>query len=163
LTLAKIISASVDATISLVFDTEAHLDGELDEGCLDLYWDLFYRLEVESEVEFLNTPWRSDPIIIATLFENEEPTDVYQYCWDVPAQPIITTYYRDSDNDSFGNPYDSEDASTQPSGYVRNYEDCDDANPNINPGAYEICDDGIDNDCDGDIDCFDSTCSLEAV
>jgi hypothetical protein len=32
LTLAKIISASVDPMISLVFDTEAHLDGELDEG-----------------------------------------------------------------------------------------------------------------------------------
>lgn len=28
-------------------------------------------------------------------------------------------------------------------------EDCDDANPAVNPGAVEVCDDGLDNDCDG--------------
>jgi len=36
-------------------------------------------------------------------------------------------------------------------GYTENQGDCDDANSNIYPGATEI-EDGVDNDCDGDID-----------
>jgi hypothetical protein len=34
---------------------------------------------------------------------------------------------------------------------VTNNDDCDDANPAINPAADEVCD-GLDNNCDGDID-----------
>jgi hypothetical protein len=36
--------------------------------------------------------------------------------------------------------------------------DCDDANPFVNPGATEVCDDEIDNDCNGLTDLFDPAC-----
>ncbi|MGR3309780.1 MAG: MopE-related protein [Candidatus Brocadiales bacterium] len=37
-------------------------------------------------------------------------------------------------------------------------DDCDDTDPAVNPGATESCDDGVDNDCDGLVDCADPDC-----
>ena len=39
-----------------------------------------------------------------------------------------------------------------PSGYVDNYDDCDDDDSGVSPSASEVCGDGIDNDCDGYVD-----------
>lgn len=41
-------------------------------------------------------------------------------------------------------------------GFSKRQGDCDDTNANIHPGAKEICDDGIDQDCNGsDLSCRD--------
>ena len=63
----------------------------------------------------------------------------------------VSTYYRDADGDTFGDPYDSTNACSQPDGYVTNSTDCDDSNSEIYLGATETCD-GKDNDCDGTAD-----------
>ena len=42
-------------------------------------------------------------------------------------------------------------------------EDCDDTVPEINPGAVEVCDDTVDNDCDGLTDDPDPDCSENTI
>jgi len=42
-------------------------------------------------------------------------------------------------------------------------DDCDDTNPAVHPGATELCDDGLDNDCDGRADAVDEDCAIGAT
>ncbi len=62
------------------------------------------------------------------------------------------TYYADNDNDNYGDPSDTVfSCSGPPPGYIADSSDCNDADSTVNPGAPEICD-GVDNNCDGNID-----------
>jgi hypothetical protein len=61
-----------------------------------------------------------------------------------------TTYYRDLDNDEFGDSNSSQQALSKPVGYVSNSSDCDDSRASVFPGAEETCANlGTNNDCDG--------------
>ncbi len=87
-----------------------------------------------------------------------------------------STWYRDNDGDGFGDAATTEVTCSQPSGFVADDTDCDDMDPNatttqadgdcdgtvyaddcddedsaVHPGAEEVCD-GLDNNCDGEID-----------
>jgi len=70
------------------------------------------------------------------------------------------TWYKDADNDLYSDGT-STTSCTRPAGYKVASEltatsgDCNDDVAAINPGATEVCD-GVDNDCDGDIDDDDS-------
>jgi trimeric autotransporter adhesin len=62
------------------------------------------------------------------------------------------TYYQDLDGDTFGNPAVSvSTCALPPLGYVLNNTDCNDNSAAARPNATEVCD-GIDNDCDTQID-----------
>src|SRR6185436_19136858 len=68
------------------------------------------------------------------------------YC----ACPSGRLVYRDADGDGHGDPgfsIPSCDGSI-PAGYAGDADDCVDANPNVHPGASEVCN-GIDDDCNG--------------
>ncbi len=62
-----------------------------------------------------------------------------------------TTFFADADADTFGDPARTETACEAPTGYVANDEDCDDTLAIAFPGNPEVCD-GVDNDCDGEVD-----------
>jgi len=69
-------------------------------------------------------------------------------------------YCYDSDGDGFGDEdrCDDYEIGEQPSSrWVRNDDDCDDDDPDVNPDEDEI-DNNVDDDCDGDEDDDDSSC-----
>ena len=58
-------------------------------------------------------------------------------------------WYADADADGFGDPNDSVHGCDAPPSHVADGTDCDDTRAGSHPGAEEINDDGLDQDCDG--------------
>jgi hypothetical protein len=66
-----------------------------------------------------------------------------------------TSWYSDSDGDGYGDPATATPSCSMPSSMIDTGGDCDDADAAINPGAEEVCGDGVDDDCSGaDLDCI---------
>ena len=65
--------------------------------------------------------------------------------------PVASTYYADADGDGFGNASVSQLACVQPTGYLLNNTDCDDAVATTYPGATELCN-SVDDNCSGFVD-----------
>jgi hypothetical protein len=64
---------------------------------------------------------------------------------------LTDVWYTDADGDGYGDGASPVRACDQPVDAVEDFADCDDTQPTVYPGAEEVCD-GLDNDCDGEID-----------
>ncbi len=64
---------------------------------------------------------------------------------------VKNTFYRDTDGDGYGDSLIFTQSCSAPAGYAADGTDCNDADPSINPGAAELCD-NKDNNCNGQVD-----------
>jgi Putative metal-binding motif/FG-GAP repeat len=85
--------------------------------------------------------------------------DLDDDCDEQVDEDALSTWYVDVDGDGWGDAGKSAASCLQPSGYVDDGTDCDDADAAISPGAVDECEDGIDQDCNG----LDRTCRLEGT
>jgi hypothetical protein len=70
-------------------------------------------------------------------------------------------WYQDADADGYGNDKTAKVGCYPPKkGWTDLPGDCDETNPAVNPGADEICADYLDNDCDGDLSCYEGNMPL---
>jgi len=70
-----------------------------------------------------------------------------------------SSWFADTDTDTFGDPAVEVSACAQPDGYVADNTDCDDTLSDVNTDGTEVCD-SIDNDCDDTVDEDDATDAL---
>jgi hypothetical protein len=96
----------------------------------------------------------------ADPFEN--PGSSGQFCTD-------TTWYLDGDGDKYSNST-AQVADARPdvdyylaSDLISTFGDCDDEDATIHPGVDEICNDGVDNNCDNLTDCADPACECPST
>ncbi len=76
---------------------------------------------------------------------------------------VTATFYADADGDQFGNPSVLVEACVLPEGYVNNNLDCNDASASVNPLSAEVCDNGVDDDCNDLTDAADPVCEQGCV
>ena len=106
------------------------------------------------KADFGGTPGGNVGFSIGTKGYIGTSGDLYNEFWEYTqctGSGLIV--YADADGDDYGNVNDSlfvADCNAPP-GYVYDSSDCNDGDDSINPAATEICD-GIDNNCDGNID-----------
>ena len=90
-----------------------------------------------------------DPLIYPGSMETCDGRD--EDCDGQIDEDVTVTLYRDQDLDGYGDPGLETTGCAGTGGYSTEGTDCDDDNENIHPDAEEQCD-GVDNDCDGNLD-----------
>jgi len=115
----------------------------LDDDCDDLIDDADDNVDGSS-----GTRWYPDEDC-NSLVDDEDPfvdTSTYE------------DWYFDGDGDGYGHEGTTVARCNPPDGYV-GPGDCDDQEAAVNPGEAEDCTNGVDDDCNGLLDCEDGTCA----
>ncbi len=84
-----------------------------------------------------------DPNVNPTALESCNDKD--DNCNGLVDEGVLSTWYLDADSDGYGAGAGTA-ACEAPGGYVSDHTDCDDSNPDIHPGAAEVCN-GLDDNC----------------
>jgi biotin operon repressor len=116
------------------------------------FWN---RALTEQEIQNLYTSSNGDILLNGTV--SAENNQIKNVADPTHSQDVVTKNYTYSKAEvdalineirtELGNQIDNDN-----DGYTEGMGDCDDSDLEVNPAAFEISDDGIDNDCDGQID-----------
>lgn len=144
-------------------EVDNNCDGNIDEGVTttfyaDLDGDGYGDPNTSTEACSLTTGYSSDssdcndadPSIFPGNIEVCDGVD--NNCDGSIDEGLTSTFYADNDGDGYGDPNNTIEACSQPDNYRTDNTDCNDNDLNIYPGVTEICGDGLDNNCDGQID-----------
>ncbi|MCB9746285.1 MAG: FG-GAP repeat protein [Alphaproteobacteria bacterium] len=136
-------------------------DGEIDEGVIPRYFadaDLDGRGDPETFIDQCAQPegWvendfdcdDSDGTVYPAA---EELCDLVDNDCDARVDEGSFSVFADADGDGYGDPTTEEAGCALESGLVDVGGDCDDGDASVSPAADERCD-GIDNNCDGEVD-----------
>ncbi len=90
-----------------------------------------------------------DPDVSPAGFETCDERD--EDCDGVVDEGVTTTWWADLDGDGWGGGALTQEACVEPTGYVGNAGDCDDASAYVSPSGVEVCN-RVDDDCDTLVD-----------
>lgn len=134
--------ADSDADSATDSDADADTDGDTESGPIDGDSDGFSAQDDCDDTDRTVNPSATETC--ATEYDDDCDGDSND-----PDALGCSTMFADGDGDGFGG--GSGLCLCEPSAEYPDVvnEDCDDDNPAVNPDRGEICDDGLDNDCDG--------------
>ena len=97
----------------------------------------------------------TNPVGVETCDQGDEDCDGGDGDNDPDGPPVdAQSWYFDGDSDTYGDLANATIACVQPDLYTDEFSaiDCDDTNSEANPAMQEVCNNGVDDNCDGTVD-----------